>query len=93
MQVAVSLQREANHWVLAGRMKSGVFPAGLSAEFLFLSVLPFQSNVPLSLSARSPPFLPTDFLDFLLAAGESSLLYFLDTVTEFPSGEEAVHVA
>ena len=56
-------------------------------------MLPLESDIPLPLTAGSSPFLPADFFDLLLPLGLSALFNFLNTITDFPTGEEAVHLA
>lgn len=82
-----------NRWPPRSLLKSGFFSAGLSAEFLFLSMLPLEHNIPLPLSAGPSPFLSANFFDLLLPLGAPSLFDFLDAVTDFPTGKETVHLA
>jgi len=56
-------------------------------------MLPLEPNIPLPLAAGSSPFLPANFFDFLLPLGLPSLFDFLNAITDFSTGEEAVHLA
>ena len=67
--------------------------AGFLAEGLFLSVLAFETDVPLALAAGTAAFLAADFLAGLLAGRLLAALNFLEGVAEFLAGEMAVHDA
>ncbi len=56
-------------------------------------MLPLEANLTLPLPPGTTAFLSTDFLDALLAFGFAALGKFLDAFTQFPAGEEAVHLA
>ena len=73
-------------------LKSGILSTGLSTEFFFLSMLSLEPDIPLPLAAGSASFLAADFFDSLLPLGPSSLCNFLDTITNFPASEKAVHL-
>ena len=70
-----------------------VIAARFSSELLFLPVLPLQAHLTLSLPPGTPAFLPTDFLNALLALGFAALGKLLEAFAKLPAGDEAVHLA